>query len=143
MDLNLYVDELQLLDAEGNEIIPDENGIVTVKINGNPRRFVKDKLLNWITKNGLSIPSPKRPRKKSKARKKRKPNSKPARSKKWERLKETVRSGTGITATKDGKVYGPFVSIAACEKGIGVTKSWIAKCLKKGKDCKGFKLKKV
>lgn len=42
----------QLFDKAGNPILPNENGIITVEIEGTPRRFVYEKLVSFLERNG-------------------------------------------------------------------------------------------
>jgi hypothetical protein len=64
MKLCFYISENKVFDDLGTEIIEDEKGIVTVKIDGFDRRFVKCKLINWLALNPeirqAKTPKPKR-----------------------------------------------------------------------------------
>lgn len=49
--LNFYIKDDKVFDTKGNEILPDEKGIVKVDIDGETRRFIRAKLVKWLEDN--------------------------------------------------------------------------------------------
>lgn len=63
---NFCIHEDKVFDLTGYEILPDEDGIVTVFLNGMERRFKTDKMIVWLKESGYKslfrepkIPKPK------------------------------------------------------------------------------------
>lgn len=130
-----------LFTGAGDEILPDEKGIITVKIDGVERRFVKDKFINWLSQNNIELPAPKKkPERKTRERKERPLKYKKS-GKKYIRTVKTPRKGTKIIAINNSKdVFGPFISLSACANELKLNKSHISRTLKGFKtQHKGFK----
>lgn len=146
-----FVRENSIYDRGGNEIQPDGNGIVVLQVDDRPRRFVKEKLIDWLKRNNKIVPPPKV--KKPPPPKEKKP---PVQKIKKERPKKYVihkvrkvrtdftRKGFKIKVTKDGVVQGTFLSINKCSDAIKVSKGHISKILRgKRKNETGFQFKKL
>lgn len=137
--MDLFVNEGNLYDRKGNEIVPDEKGIICVSLGEKPRRFVKEKLVNYLVQTGRAIQPPKikvkRTIKRQWVRGKYdrlgKPRGKYNYRKPYVRTVQPPRTGNKIFIEKDG-VEKPFISISACAKAIGVSKSMLSK-IKNGK----------
>lgn len=125
--MNCYVREGTIYDHRGNQLQPDDNGIIVLE----NRKFVKDKLANWLAKNNQFIPPAK-----IKVIAPIENKSKKQRPKKYTIHKvrkirtDYTRKGIEVFAEKDGVTYGPFISLTKCSQSIGVSKSQISKILK-------------
>lgn len=136
--MNCFVNDGNIYDRRGNEIQPDEKGIVVLEVDNRPRKFVKDKLIDWLVRNNQFIPLPKikvkttieSPKVAADNRiKKARPAKYTIRNVRKVRT-DFTRKGFEITAKKDGIVYGPFISLAKCAEEVKVSKSQISKILR-------------
>lgn len=137
--MNCFVSEGTIYDRRGNQILPDEKGIVVVEVGDKPRRFVKDKLIDWLARSNQLIPPPKIKGKTtiespkvaaSKVTGERKAKTWTRRKMEWKKRTDFTRKGFEITAKKDGIEYGPFISLAKCAAAVKVSKSQISKILR-------------
>lgn len=139
-----YVDEGNIYDRKGNPIQPDDNGIVVLEVDNKKRRFLKHKLIDWLARNNQLIPPPvKKPEPIPIVKvKKERPKKYTIRNVRKVRTNFT-RKGIGIIAKKDGKEYGPFISLTKCAEAIKVSKSQISKVLRgEGTTTTGFEFTK-
>ena len=51
---NFCIHENRVFDLEGHEILPDEDGIICVFLNGMERRFKVDKMIIWLKDSGYN-----------------------------------------------------------------------------------------
>lgn len=49
---NFCIYENRIFDLIGNEILPDSDGVVSVFMNGKERRFIREKMIDWLKKSG-------------------------------------------------------------------------------------------
>lgn len=130
MQLNYSIQNNTIYDHRGRELPADEKGIVKLVIDNQERRFIKEKVINFLSTNPFVKMLKPRPTKI--IAKKAKVVSIRERQPPKPRKKETVprkRFGTQLSAVKDGITYGPFKSINYCANGIGISKSTISKIL--------------
>ncbi len=112
--MELYVQEGKVF-QQGVEVVPDEAGIVIVTIEGKQRRFVKDKMVDWLTKN-KNVKKPKRLKK-------------PVKTYKPKKAEE--RKQRRAEVDKNGETFGPFISQNLCGRSLGLPKSVVSKALSK------------
>lgn len=149
-----FVSGETIYDKSGSPIIPDEKGIVVLEVDQKKRRFVKDKLINYLLRNGAAIRPPQIKKQQQAADKKEilgrgkydrnkmtdKPRKKYVMTVKYVRTKHTPRTGIKISAEKNGIIYGPCISITALTKLIAVSKAQISKVMRgKAENKTGFK----
>lgn len=135
--MNCFVNEGTIYDRKGNVIQPDEQGIVVLEVDNKPRRFVKNKLIDWLVRNNQLLPPPKvkvkttidSPQVAAQRKKKTRPKKYTIRNVRKVRT-DFTRKGFEITAKKDGIEYGPFISLAKCAEVVKVSKSQISKILR-------------
>lgn len=139
MQLNYSIQNDRIYDKYGIELPVDENGYVNLFIAGKECRFVKPLFIAWVNRNPhVKTIKPKQARVVSVSYKPRKQQK--------ERKKETkprIRTGIKITAIKDGKEYGPFISLSSCAKVIGITKATISKIINGDISVSKWSFKKV
>lgn len=141
--MTCFVNEGNIYDSKGNEIQPDNNGIIVFEVDNKPRRFVKNKLIDWLTRNNQLMPPPGKVAKEVIKVKRNRPK-KYAIHKIRKVRTDFTRKGISIIAKKDGKEYGPFISLTKCSKEIKVSKSQISKVLLgTGTTTTGFQFIKV
>lgn len=51
--INFYIQNNILTDCHGNHLLPGADGIVTINVDGKVKRFVYEKLLSFLSRNGV------------------------------------------------------------------------------------------
>lgn len=134
MTYSIYDNEI--FDTTGLPVIADSNGIINIEIQGHVKRFVKSKLIRFMKENPGVIPirtrkyKPKEKVDKVKTIKVKtiKVKKVSVKAKKKHDVKRS-RHGIMVWAKKGERVLGPFISLAACGREIGLTKATVSKIL--------------
>lgn len=115
----------------GIELVPDNNGIVTVDVEGKPRRFVASKLADYLSKNNMIKPPVLKKKKEKKTKRVRVVGGPKKKQKNYH--KRNYRQGfhrrkSVVAIDKDGG-RTPFVSITAAAGSLGMNRNTIGDCL--------------
>ena len=137
--MEVYVSDGEIFGRKGTHFVPDENGIVYLNDNERPRRFVKEKLINFLISTGQAIRPPKIKVKSTVAVKIQKPvrpyirtgvkRGKYNYTKKYVRTIQTPRTGDKVCAEING-ITKPYISLTACANGIGISKARLSKIMR-------------
>lgn len=156
--INCYYKDGKIYDAARKELTPDENGIVQVEVDKVKKRFMYKRFVEFMSMNpvGAMQPKPDLGRPKGTGRRNQvkytlkkyvytgKSRDGKHRQYKYERLvfnKKKGREGFKVSAEKEGQIFGPYDSLGDMCKEIPISKSWVCRQLKAGKNViNGYKI---
>jgi hypothetical protein len=117
-----FVQGEKIISKSGQELVPDESGIITIFFDGRERRFIATQFIKYLRMNGYVKPDKKRQRKFVNASRY---SVKRTWTKRNERKVRTdwTRSGFKVKVFEGSDLIGEFISLSEAARAIGISKT--------------------